>query len=108
MRIIESLKYPFRSEQWFVNLLLTAVCFLIPVLGPLVIHGYSAYLERRLTRDVNDIPPKFDFSDFMKHLERGVAPFVVSLVGTLVLMPVMVVLYAVMMVAIIASHGHEV
>src|SRR4051812_27429856 len=106
MEIGAAFRFPFRSEKWFVNTLLVAVCLLIPVVGPLVLNGYMALLERRLVRDMNDVPPPFDFGEFMKHLERGVAPFVVGLLGGLAMVPVMLVGYVLIIVAMVAAQGN--
>ncbi len=79
----------FRSPKWVSNLLLGAVCMLIPVVGPLVLIGWMVGPLFR-SRDKVEFErfPDFDFSNFGKLLERGVWPFLVNLVAGIVMVPV--------------------
>ncbi len=80
----------FKSPKWLPNLLLGGVCMLIPIVGPLVLMGWhiGALYGRSSPWDMAGYP-EFDFSHFGKYLGRGVWPFLVQLVVSLVLIPVM-------------------
>jgi hypothetical protein len=83
----------FKSPQWKNNLLFGAVCVLIPMIGMLVLGGWhvTCLWARGSSEDPAKAPP-FDFQFFVKYLERGLWPFLVSLVASLVLLPVMMVI----------------
>ncbi len=78
----------FKSPKWLPNLLLGALCLLIPVVGPIVLIGWhsAALFGKRAPVDFDRYPP-FDFNDFGKHLNRGLWPFVVNLVASMVMVP---------------------
>jgi hypothetical protein len=78
----------FKSPRWGMNLLLGAVAFLIPVVGPIVLSGWhiTGFWARGPHGAAEDFPA-FDFDRFGKYLERGLWPFVVNLVASLVLVP---------------------
>ncbi|MBS0203545.1 MAG: DUF4013 domain-containing protein [Planctomycetes bacterium] len=86
--------YQFITENpnWMQNVLLVAVCNFIPIIGPLLIQGYqfevaeSLLYEKRRRTYVD-----FTFDRFTDYLVRGVWPFLVALIGAIVLMPVMIV-----------------
>jgi hypothetical protein len=79
----------------FVNTLLLSVCYFIPVVGPIVGLGYRAEVATALTRDPNlRRHPKFTFERFVEYLTRGVWPFLMSLVVSLPLVPVVAVVWA--------------
>jgi hypothetical protein len=69
----------FKSPKWKMNLLLGAVCALIPVVGQMVLMGWliTGFWGREDQRP--ETFPDFDFNQFGKYLERGVWPFLVSL-----------------------------
>jgi hypothetical protein len=75
----------FKSPKWMMNLLLAGVCVFIPLIGPIVIKGWllTGFWGRDDERP--ETFPDFDFSNFGKYLERGVWPFLVSLVSGIVL-----------------------
>jgi hypothetical protein len=93
----------FKSPKWLTNLLLGGVCTLIPIVGPVALMGWhiGALYGRR---DDNDFVgyPMFDLSNFGKYIERGVWPFLVQMVVSLVLVPVMWIVMAVPMFSMIA------
>lgn len=98
MKYIESITDFFKSPKWGMNLLLSAVCFIIPVVGPLVLNGWhiTGFWARKDERDPAKFPD-FDFGLFSKYLERGLWPFLVSLVVAVVLVPVLVIAMFVVM-----------
>lgn len=90
MNYVASVTDFFKNPKWLPNLLLGGVCMLIPFVGPLVLMGWhiGALYGRSQPWDMTGYPA-FDFSNFGKYLERGVWPFLVQLVVSLVLVPVM-------------------
>ena len=93
------------------NLLLGGVCVLIPIVGPIVVLGWliTGFWARQ---DENfETFPDFDFSHFGKYLERGLWPFLVTLVASvgasIVLMPLIWILMIPAMLAGGASSGGD-
>jgi hypothetical protein len=75
----------FKSPKWMMNLLLAGVCVFIPFIGPIVIKGWliTGFWAREDERP--EAFPDFDFNAFGKYLERGLWPFLVTLVSSLAL-----------------------
>ena len=93
MKYTDSIADFFKSPKWGTNILLGAVAMLIPAVGPIVLSGW--HVTVLWTRGGDESPedhPPFDFQYFGKYLERGLWPFLVSLVSSLVLIPVVIVL----------------
>jgi len=92
------------------SLLWASLATLIPVVGPMVLSGWlvSLFWARRDSDDPARFPA-FDFQFFVKYLERGLWPFLVSLVAGLALTPVLLVLMLAVMVGsgAFAPHAHR-
>jgi hypothetical protein len=101
----DAIRFPFRGPKPWKNIALMALCHLIPIIGPLVVMGYGSFVERLLTRDLLASAPEFDFGKFTKYLERGVAPFVLNLILTIVLIPIVWGVLIAGMLAVAASQG---
>lgn len=99
----------FKSPKWGMNLLLGSVSMLIPMVGPLVLSGWhiTGMWGRGDADDAEGFPP-FDFQYFVKYLERGVWPFVVNLVVSLVLVPLMMLLIfpVILFAGVMDPHHH--
>ncbi|PZR76947.1 MAG: hypothetical protein DLM73_00990 [Chthoniobacterales bacterium] len=98
----------FKSPKWVMNTLLAGVCVFIPFVGQIVIKGWliTGFWGREEER--SETFPDFDFNNFGKYLERGLWPFLVTLVSSLVLGLVMaVVIVPVMMIFSLALPGHN-
>ncbi len=111
MNYLAALTDFFKSPKWVNSLLLGGLCILIPVVGPIVVIGWhvSGFWGRKNPEDFASYPI-FDFSNFVKYLERGVWPFLVTLVVPLLMAPVSMVMMLSFIPAQIAagqSHGHE-
>lgn len=77
----------FKSPKWLPNLFLGGVCFLIPILGPMVVLGWLVTgFWSRADEDFVAFPA-FQFAHFDKYLERGIWPFLVSLMSSIVIVP---------------------
>lgn len=93
----------FKAPQWKNNLLLGAVIFLIPVVGPLVLAGWHATcLWSRGDRDDPSGYPPLDFQYFTKYLQRGLWPFLVAMVSMFVMMPLLMIVFMPLMFAMIS------
>jgi Protein of unknown function (DUF4013) len=90
MRYKASITDFFKTPEWRSNLLLGAVTLLIPLVGPVVLGGW--HITCLWARGNREDLPAYDFQYFGKYLERGLWPFLVGLVTSLVLVPVMMVL----------------
>jgi len=81
--------FVFENPRWFVNLLLMGVCQLIPIIGPMVVLGYQFDTVEALHRDPRRRYPDFDFGRFVDYLVRGLWPFLVVLIASVILVPLM-------------------
>ena len=107
MNYTDSVSDFFKSPKWMMNLLLGGVCILIPIIGPMVVLGWliTGFWGRQ---DENYATfPEFDFSHFGKYLERGLWPFLVSLVVGLLMVPLIWVVMIPAMFVGGMSAGHN-
>jgi hypothetical protein len=101
----------FKSPKWMTNLLLAGVCVFIPFVGAIVIKGWliTGFWGRDEERP--ETFPDFDFSNFGKYLERGLWPFLVTLVSSLALGVAFAILLApiglISSVLTAGSRGHD-
>jgi hypothetical protein len=101
----------FKPPKWMMNMLLAGVCLFIPLIGPVVIKGWLITGFWGRENDQPETFPDFDFNNFGKYLERGIWPFLVTLVSSLGLSLVMC--FFIVPVAMFSSlvtaggHGHE-
>ena len=97
----------FKSPHWMKNMLLGGVCMLIPILGPIVVMGWlvTGFWARR-DESWEAFPP-FEFSQFDKYLDRGLWPFLVTFVASLVITPVMFVMMIPLMIGQAAFAGNQ-
>jgi hypothetical protein len=93
MRYLRSYQFPFESDNWAVNLLCLSACQLIPVIGNILVLGYTYEVIEGLHAGGTRRAPDFDFNRFGKYLLRGLWPFVVQLVISLPVIFVAVVVY---------------
>lgn len=76
----------------FQNLLLTTVCILIPIVGTIVLLGYRAEMAEDLNKDPDqEHYPDFTFDRFTEYLQRGLWPFLVQLLVSVVFAGLMMV-----------------
>lgn len=73
--------YPFQDKDWLKKVGIAAAVSLIPVIGQIIVLGWSLEVTRRvIQRDPQPLP---DWSDFGGHLSRGFQGFVIGLVYAL-------------------------
>jgi hypothetical protein len=74
------------------NTLLAGICVFIPIIGPIVILGWliTGFWGRGDERF--ETFPEFDFGHFGKYIERGLWPFLVTFVISLIMFPAIFVL----------------
>jgi hypothetical protein len=93
-------QYVFDNPNWMINILLGAVCAIIPLIGPLVMVGYQFEVIGALLATQGARYPDFNFNRFADYLMRGLWPFLVQLVATFVLAPVLFIVFFVPMMII--------
>ncbi len=93
LRYGEMVSYVFENPDWFTNVLLGGVCFLIPVVGPIVLLGYRYEVIDHWNTHSQATYPNFDFNKFGEYLSRGIWPFLVLLVGGLMIVPLILLCY---------------
>ena len=91
MHYFTAYTYVFENPNWLMTLLLRTVCYIIPVVGPIVLMGYQYEIVEALHRNPRRIFPDFNFERFAEYLGRGVWPFLVTLVAGMVMGAVTVV-----------------
>ena len=77
MNFPKSFTYIFEDPDWFSKLILPLLCSLIPIIGPLVLAGYSLHLIRNVVAKEPSPLPQLEFGE---DLARGFKWFVVTLI----------------------------
>jgi hypothetical protein len=98
----------FKSPKWIMNLLLGSVCALIPFVGQIVVKGWLITGFWGRTDERPETFPDFDFNNFGKYLERGLWPFLVTLVSSIVIsMAACVIIVPLTMIfTLLGVHDH--
>jgi len=86
MDYMRMITYVFDNPNWFMNVLLGALCMLIPVIGKIIVSGYEFEATIMLIAEGGSRYPDFDFNRFGDYLMRGLWPFLVGLALSVVLM----------------------
>lgn len=73
--------FPFQDEEWVTKLILAAVILLIPVLGIIVVLGWTLAITRNVIK--GEAQPLSGWSDFAGLLTLGFKAFLISLVYAL-------------------------
>ena len=98
----------FKSPKWMMNLLLGGVCALIPFVGQIVVKGWliTGFWGRADERP--ETFPDFDFNNFGKYLERGLWPFLVALVSSIVISiaACVIIVPLTMIFTLLGAHDH--
>ena len=83
MKYMESITDFTKSPKWMTNLLLAAVCCIIPFVGPMVVLGWliTGFWSRK--DESPETFPDFDFGKFVVWLQRGLWPFLVAIVASI-------------------------
>ena len=76
--------FPFQDEDWIKKVLIAAVISIIPVLGQIVVFGWSLEIARRVIQ--KHPAPLADWGDFGGVLVLGLKAFLVTLVYSIPLM----------------------
>ncbi|HSN95231.1 MAG TPA: DUF4013 domain-containing protein [Anaerolineaceae bacterium] len=77
MNFPKSFTYIFEDPDWFSKLILPVLCSLIPIVGPLVMIGYTLHLIHNVAAREPRPLPQLDFGE---DLARGFKWFVVTLI----------------------------
>jgi hypothetical protein len=93
LEYMRAYNYIFENPEWMTVLLWGALMSFIPVVGPLVLLGYMFVVIDSLLQTQGTRYPVLDLNKFVDYLVRGLWPFLVSLVVSLVLMPIFLVLW---------------
>src|SRR5262245_55760627 len=92
---MRSYNYIFENPNWVMNVLWGFLCILstalIPILGQLVLLGYQYEVVEALFLARGARYPDFDINRFAEYLGRSIWPFLVQLVVSLVLVPIMLI-----------------
>jgi hypothetical protein len=86
MRYLHAYQYVFVSPKWLANIGLTIVCYLVPLVGPIVAFGYHYEIIEAMLRDGEENYPDFDANRLMPYLTRGAWPFIIQLIAVLPLL----------------------
>ena len=84
-----ALQYQLDDESWITTLLFMAVAIIVPLVGGIVAFGYQATVIEALARSgAGAGPPRFDLERLVDYLLRGLRMFVVSLIVTVIMLPI--------------------
>jgi len=103
MKYIYAYKYLFESPKWLTNLLAASICQLVPILGQMVLMGYAFEIIEALHRQKDARYPDFDTNRLLDYLKRGVWPFIVQLIVSVLLTPIIAIFYSCMLAGIFAT-----
>ena len=108
MNYAASISDYFKSPKWMMNTLLGGVCVLIPFIGQIVLKGWLITCFWSRDDERPETLPDFDFNNFGKYLERGLWPFLVTLVSSIVISMAacVVIVPFTMMFTLLGSHDH--
>jgi hypothetical protein len=85
MRYVDSLKFITSRDGWFMNLVMCALCTIIPAIGPIVLLGYLMEVFESVRRDpTGKSYPDFTFNKFVPYLTRGIWIFLVQFVVAMI------------------------
>ncbi|HZE13243.1 MAG TPA: DUF4013 domain-containing protein [Chthoniobacterales bacterium] len=98
----------FKSPKWMMNALLGGVCVIIPLIGQIVLKGWLITCFWGRDNERPETLPDFDFNNFGKYLERGLWPFLVTLVSgfTISMAACVIIIPFTMMFTLLGSHDH--
>ena len=77
LNVIEALVFPFQDRNWINKLLITLVLVFIPILGWLIIGGYSVRVVRRVLNDESGMP---EYDDWGGDIARGLGVLIGALI----------------------------
>ena len=101
-------RYQLDDEHWIVTLLCVTAAVIVPIVGGIVALGYQGAVIEALAREgAGARPPRFDFDKLVEYLLRGLRMFVVSLLMTLVMLPLLW-LGSVIMLAVVLGTAHAI
>jgi len=81
--------YIFENPNGFNNVLFCGLCMLIPIIGPVVLYGYQMEIVQGLHVSRGRTYPDFSFDNLSDYLMRGLWVFLVTLLVSLIFVPVM-------------------
>jgi Protein of unknown function (DUF4013) len=101
--------YVFENPNWLMNILLSGLCMLIPIIGGLIVLGYQFEAVAMLLSTQGTRYPDFTFNRFAEYLVRGLWPFLVQLVASIVIVPVLLVAIFVplLLISVVASAAGD-
>ena len=101
-----ALGYQLDDENWVVTLLCVTVAFIVPLVGGIVALGYQGSVIEALARGgAGAPPPRFDLEKLVDYLFRGLRMFVVSLLVSIILLP-LIWLGSVVVLAVVLGTTH--
>lgn len=107
MEYMRSYQYIFENPNWMMNVLWGFLCIIstsiIPIIGQLVLLGYQYEVIEALFLARGARYPDFDINRFADYLGRSIWPFLVQLIASLVIAPVIVLFSVVFMIAVSAG-----
>jgi hypothetical protein len=83
IRFGDAIKFAFRAENAWMNIIVSTLFALVPVAGAMAVAGWHAEIMQRLVRRHPSPIPTLEFSDFTHYLSRGVQPFIARVIVAL-------------------------
>lgn len=100
--VIAAVRRVFDDPEWKHNLMFALIFMVIPIVGPIALSGWMCEAQQRRARNHPHPVPYIDFGDFGEYIKRGLSVFLVQLVVTI---PVLILVYAFMGGAALATVG---
>jgi hypothetical protein len=104
LEYLRAYQYIFDNPDWMMVLLWGALLMIIPVVGPLVLLGYMFVIIDALLESKGTRYPVLDLNRFVDYLVRGLWPFLAAIVLSLVLIPIYLLAWVVIVVAMLIAR----
>ncbi len=101
MKFGDAFSYVFQDQDWFKKLIIPGLVMLIPILGQIVVLGWSLKVTQNVIRNDPSPLPELDFGG---DLSLGFKALIVSIVYSL---PLLVIYIPFMLVTALASNSGE-
>jgi hypothetical protein len=106
MHYFESYQFFLRGSKWALNLIFAGLCVLVPIAGPMVLMGWAfQVLLKRRVQGYGE--PVFDTNKLGDYLLRGVWPFLVQMLISFVILPIVWVSWFTMIFSTVAAGGPQ-
>jgi Protein of unknown function (DUF4013) len=107
MEYLKAYQSFFETPKWPLHLLIGAVAQFVPIVGPIVLLGFIYDVIEAKHRHGSNAFPLFDFNRLGAYLQRGLWPFLVSLVVSIPLVLLVIPMFTIFAITMSVSAGRN-